>query len=262
MFPSCLIIPCVGRLLKESVWASRQTERLARSLIGTMPHDTPAILPVRGCLEKINMLMAGDIYIGRGSQQRRLLRSIWANDFKVSVYRREVAVESFARILSLSVNSGRCLGPVWCAIVCRLRHVMGIKIVEEYRRRFPAAFDRDAEGLNPPSAEVFNYMAQLRENPASESDTSADEGARPRSSGWVGSGSPLMIGSGYTRREVCDGLSLASPGRWTPSQRRYPQNAPWLEVAAKVRDYSRREGPPELLIQLALGRVSSCPFSP
>ena len=32
-----------------------------------------------------------------------------------------------------------------------------------------------------------------------------------------------------TRREVCDGLALASPGRWPPDQRNYPQSVEWLD---------------------------------
>ena len=34
----------------------------------------------------------------------------------------------------------------------------------------------------------------------------------------------------------------------------------WLEVAEKVREFARREGPPEHIMKLALGQVNACPF--
>ena len=265
---SLLFINSLFRVsFKESVWASRQTKRrdcivspghsLVRCSTTHQPYFRFEVALRRStCSWPATSTSDGvasnaDCYAVFGpatSKYRSTDVRLQLND----------SGRSFARILSLTVNSQARL--VCHCLPSQACH--GDKIVEEYRARFPAAFDRDAEGPNPPSAEVLNYMARLREKAASESDTSADEGAPPRSSGWVGSGAPLMIGSGYTRREVCDGLSLASPGRWTPSQRRYPQNAPWLEIAAKVRDYTRREGPPELLMKLALGRISSCPFNP
>ena len=55
------------------------------------------------------------------------------------------------------------------------------------KKRFPTAFDRDAEGLNPPSSGVLNYVPRLEECPASDSDSSPDEGLPPLASGWIGS---------------------------------------------------------------------------
>ena len=73
-----------------------------------------------------------------------------------------------------------------------------------------------------------------------DAESSADEDVPATRAGWLGT-LEIPIGSGYTRREVCDGLSLASPGRWPPDQRNYPQSIEWLEVAEKVRDFARRE---------------------
>ena len=67
-------------------------------------------------------------------------------------------------------------------------------------------------------------------------------------------------GSSYTVREVCDGQSLASPGRWAVEDRTYPENPVWAEVARRYVDYAEKAGTPELLTPLALGKVSSCPF--
>ena len=69
-----------------------------------------------------------------------------------------------------------------------------------------------------------------------------------------------MVGSSYTVREVCDGQSLASPGRWAVEDRRYPEDRVWCEVSRRFMDYAEKAGTPELLTSLALGKVSSCPF--
>ena len=54
-------------------------------------------------------------------------------------------------------------------------------------------------------------------------------------------------------RELCDGQTLASPGRWPVAQRRYPEDALWLTVSTKFMDYADRYGIPELLMKLAFG---------
>ena len=41
----------------------------------------------------------------------------------------------------------------------------------------------------------------------------------------------LMVRSSKNVREVCDGQSLASPGRWTVEDRRYPEDPVWSEVS-------------------------------
>ena len=69
-----------------------------------------------------------------------------------------------------------------------------------------------------------------------------------------------MVGSSYTLREICDGQSLASRGRWAVEDRRYPEDPIWCEVARRYMAYSERVGTPELLTSLALGKIASCPF--
>ena len=54
-----------------------------------------------------------------------------------------------------------------------------------------------------PTAETLSYLAPLRTEPVEEELPSPDEGAAPKLSGWRGSGSPLIIGTGYTERERC-----------------------------------------------------------
>ena len=208
--------------------------------------------------------MAGDVYIGRGRRQRGLKRSVWANDYKVSVQGREAAVQQFGeklrresplRDLLWTLSGGR--------LVCHClptQSCHGDEIVREYKNQLPAAFDREEEGSDPPEAAVFDFLSRLREVPLSDAESSADEDVPAARVGWIGTGEPMVVGSGYTRREVSDGLSLASPGRWPPDQRKYPQSIEWLEVAENVREFARKEGPPELFMKLALGQVNACPF--
>ena len=67
---------------------------------------------------------------------------------------------------------------------------------------------------------------------------------------------------GYISREVCDGQTLASPGRWPIAARRYPDSSLWRSISASFMEHSRRFGTPDLLMRLALGRVDSGPFGP
>ena len=237
---------------------------VVKSQIGTTRDETPENVPIRGCLDNIKQLMAGDVYIGRGSRQRGLQSSVWTNDNKVSVYGRAAAVQQFGEKLRRE-NSWKDL--LWTLsgvrLVCHClpsQSCHGDEIVREYKNQQPAAFDREEEGGDPPEAAVLDYLSRLREVPMSDTESSADEDIPMARAGWIGTGEPMVIGSGYTRREVCDGMSLASPGRWPPDQRNYPQSVEWLEVAEKVREFARREGPPELLMKLSLGQVNACPF--
>ena len=70
----------------------------------------------------------------------------------------------------------------------------------------------------------------------------------------------MQVGIGYTVRDFCDGQSLASPGRWSPSERRYPQSDAWNAVVVLVKRFSEVFGTTKLLMDLALGRVKECPF--
>ena len=75
------------------------------------------------------------------------------------------------------------------------------------------------------NSRVLNYMSRLREEAPSGSDLSADEGVPRKGAGWRGTGGPMMVGVGYVSRELCDGQTLASPGRWHVSSRGYPESS-------------------------------------
>ena len=244
---------------EEAHWALSQ-----RSLANTRRADTPRILPVRGCLEDVERLMRGDFYIGRGSRQRSLKRSICANDFKVSKFGREIAVSKFREKMATDELLQSTLWKLSGArLICHCSAKQACHadvIIEAYRSRFPNSFDRSSDNGETPTSSVLNYLALLRQEPESESGSSADEGVPGPGTGWVGKGDPMMVGSGYTSGAVCDSLSLSSPGRWAPHARKYPTTEHWGEVSGLFMDFARRHGSADLLMKFALRKVEESPF--
>ena len=55
----------------------------------------PTVVPSRAFVDEVKALKQGDIYVGRGSKQRGLLPSFWANRYKVSRFGRDRAVELY-----------------------------------------------------------------------------------------------------------------------------------------------------------------------
>ena len=181
--------------------------------------DTPMILPIRGQLDQIGRLMKEDYFLGRGASQRGLRRSVFCNNFKVSEYGREVAVSKFAEHLRKTPELIRRL---WSRHCKPGQQCHGDSIISEFKTHFPTAYDRSDPASPPPDSNTLNYLAVLREEPLSDEGSTADEGVPPAGSGWQGRGRLMIVGTGYTAREICDGQSLASPGRWPPEERRYP----------------------------------------
>ena len=70
---------------------------------------------------------------------------------------------------------------------------------------------------------------------------------------------PMMVGVGYTQRELCDGQSLASPWRWPPGSRVYPTSRPWTQIAECYARFADHYGTEELLVALASGKVNRVP---
>ena len=94
--------------------------------------------------------------------------------------------------------------------------------------------------------------------------SSPDEGIPEKGSGHRGIGLPMMVGVGYTQLELCDGQTLASPGRWPPGSRIYPTFYPtsrsWLQIAECYSRFADYYGTEELLVSLASGKVTECPL--
>ena len=93
--------------------------------------------------------MRGDFYIGRGSKQRSLKRSTFANDFKVSVFGREIAIAKFREKMATDVLLQSTLWTLSGArLICHCSAKQDCHadvIIEAYRTRFPNAFDRSAD---------------------------------------------------------------------------------------------------------------------
>ena len=77
----------------------------------------------------------------------------------------------------------------------------------------------------PPTSDILNYIARLREEPPNDPGFSADENVPPSATGLLGQGEPMLMGVGNTTREFCDGRTLVSPGRWPVQHHRYPDSS-------------------------------------
>ena len=235
-----------------------------RSVLGGTQDVTPMVVPTRCCLDLVKKFMRGDRYIGRGSAQRGLKRSLWANSYKVSQFTRKVAIEKYKEEL---VQNKDLRFQLWSLSGLRLichcsarQTCHADAIIDAFRADFPQAYDRSDSSSLPPSGAVLDYISRLREEQDSDEDTTADEEAAPAGSGWRGSGKPMQVGTGYTSREYCDGQSLASPGRWPTDSRKYPTHALWKLVTDRYWSFCVKVGSPELLMKLALGQVQDTPF--
>ena len=232
-----------------------------RSVPGTPFQCTPMVLPIRGFLDEVRALMVGEVYVGRGSRQRGLSCSPFGNPFRVAEFGRDGAVKKFTEKFGSRTRSLEySLDSLWRETDLPLspRSVMSRR---RHHRGVPTPFPFPVRPLrHPPSSQVLEYLAKLRDTLLSDDGSSADEGVPPSSSGWRGTGKPMMTGVGYTTREYCDGLSLASPGRWEPHARKYPNSETWEAVAAVFMRNAQRIGTTGLLMDFALGRVKECFF--
>ena len=178
--------------------------------------------------------MRGDFYVGRGSTQRRLKRSAFCNDHKVSAYGREEAIWRFEQKLKTDQELRESLWTLsGLRLVCHCTPTQECHadvIIQEFRLLYPAACDRNNVTTGPPSSQVLNFLARLSEEATCDEASSADEAVPAKRASWQGQGPPMMVGMGYKAREYCDGQSLASPGRWPVNQRRYPTFKPWQNV--------------------------------
>ena len=141
--------------------------RTYRSIGGLVRSATRIVLPIRGHLDSIKQLKPGDIYVGRGSRQRNLKKSPRCNPFKVSEHGRALAVSKFEHHLSTDQDLNEALWQLSGArLVCHCRP--GEECHADIIRTVFRAHDRDEVYAKPPSAQVLNYMAKLREVPEHE----------------------------------------------------------------------------------------------
>ena len=186
----------------------------------------PWVVPIRGDLDDIARLMAGDLYIGRGGRQRGLLASPFSNPYKVGEYGRVNAIHLFEQNLDNSPELIKLVPSLsGKRLVCHCskgQSCHGDILVKKFVELFPDAYDRNAPEQRPPTSSELNLLATLRQEQLSDDGSSADENVPEKGAGWTGVGSPLQVGVGYTSRDSCDGQGLPSPGRWPVESRRYP----------------------------------------
>ena len=56
-------------------------------------------------------------------------------------------------------------------------------MIEEFKRSYPAAYDRSQDHGVPPDTGILSFMARLREEPESDEGSSPDEGV-PQKNVW------------------------------------------------------------------------------
>ena len=236
------------------------------SALGESFGHTPLVVPIRGHLDSIKRLLRGDLYIGRGSRQRSLPKSRYCNTFKVSQVGRSLAILSFREAL---LADPVLLNSLWTLsgtrLVCHCRATEdchGDVLIEQFRKLYPAAHDRNQPCGVPPGHEILSFLARLREEPESDEGSSPDEGVPDKFAGHRGNGPPMKVGVGYVQREFCDGQSLASPGRWSPEARVYPSSPAWSSVRECIWRFTAHYGTEKLLVDLAMGKVEESPFPP
>ena len=136
----------------------------------------------------------------------------------------------------------------------------GDNLIQLYRLVYPNAYDR-TDTTGPPTSAELNALAEARNerSDSEESELDAETACAPQ--GWRENHRPLTIGASYTEREFCDGQGLCSMGRWAPEERNYPSTACWQQVQRMFIHTAEAMTTGKLLSGLALGRLTSLPFS-
>ena len=179
--------------------------------------------------------------------QRGLKRSPFCNNYKVANYGGRAAIGLFDKH---KLSSLELLEESWtlsgCRLTCHCRPEQdchGDVIIRQFRLRYPSAYDRNDPLSAAPQTSELQYLAMLRETPESDDGSTADENAPPRGSGWLGQGPPMMVGSGYS-----------------VEFRKYPEDSGWKRVPGMIVEFSQKFRTMELLMNLAMGRVTESPF--
>ena len=169
----------------------------------------PMVVPSRAWVDEVKTFKKGDVYIGRGSKQRGLLPSFWANRNKVSKFRRDRAVELHAtevqedpqyRLRIHELSGKRLLCHCRAAEKCHADNLRAL-----FRAQHPQAFDPSSSSRPPVSSEL-NILAKAREDREDSEESGLEDAEADAPQGWPGTGKLMLIGSGYVERRLCDGL--------------------------------------------------------
>ena len=126
------------------------------------------------------------------------------------------------RIVSSEARCGSCEVAHFSVAACVRRSATWTSCHRCTSGDAPGNIRQRISSTRPPFVQCSGLLSRLREEPACDPGSSAHEVAPPSGSGWVGKGERLAIGNGYVSRDLCNGQSLASPGRWPSKKRRYP----------------------------------------
>ena len=174
------------------------------------------VVPSRAWVREVKTLKQGDFYVGRGSKQRGLLPSFWTNRYKVSKFGRDRAVELHRSEVREDLQFGRRTDKLsGKRLLCHCTatekcHAENLQ--EVFWESHPHAFDP----VRSLSSEL-NILAKAREDREDSEESGLEDVVAAGSLGWSGTGKPMVIGSGYVERRLCDGQGLCSRG---PGRRR------------------------------------------
>ena len=235
------------------------------SALGEGFHQTPLIVPVRGHLDSIKRLLKGDVYIGRGSRQRSLLKSRYCNTFKVSQVGRTVAISSFRQALladSALYNSLWTLSGTRPVCHCQATEdCHGDVLIEEFRKSYPAAHDRNLPCGAPPGHEVRSFLARLREEPESEEGSSPDEGVPEKHSRlsryWSSDDGWRRVRTARILRRSIPCFAGEMVSRFSSLSSR---STAWSSVRECFWRFTTHFGTEKLLVDLAMGKVAGVSF--
>ena len=155
---------------------------------------------------------------------------VLSNRYKVSVFGRDRAVALHRAEVREDPQYGRRVHELsGKRLLCHFRqnekcHADNLR--DLFRDRRPHAFDpRTSE--RPPLSSELNILSKGREDREDSEESGLKDAEANAPQGWQGTGKPLVIGSGYVERRLCDGQGLCSPGVWAPEDRQYASSQLW-----------------------------------
>ena len=220
------------------------------------------VLPVRANLDAIKRFMIGDCYIGRGSRQRGLSKSIFCNTHKVSCSSKRKGDPDVQK--DLSTNSELCerlwtLSGLRLVCHCTPNHTCHAHVlVQKFRERYPGAYDRTDTTSTPPAG-VLNPPGSPQGRPPSDPGSSADEGGSSGRLRLVGHGQCTTCRNGVHRKGILRRPVAGIARALVVIAAEVPFSPGVDSGLISVQEVCRHVRFPDLVIGLALGNVNSCP---
>ena len=128
-----------------------------------------------------------------------------------------------------------------------------------FRDWHPHAFD-PSSAARPPLSTELNILVKAREDREDSEESGLEDAEAEAPQGWPGTGKPMVIGSGYVERRLCDGQGLCSPGACARGDRCYPSSQIWTSLSRLFLATAESISSFQLLSELALGRHARSPF--